>query len=52
MLQMLMEIMAIVEKFLMNNCEVFFKAWKKVFIKCMSILPLMPCNKTIGQIFP
>jgi hypothetical protein len=41
LLQMLMEILAVVEKFLMVNCEVSFKAWKKVFMKCMGILQ---CN--------
>jgi hypothetical protein len=47
-----MEILAVVEKFPMNNCEVTFNAWKKVFMKCMGILPLMSCKKTIGKIFP
>jgi hypothetical protein len=49
---MLMEILAVVDKFPMNSCEVSFKAWKKVFFKCMGILPLMSCNKTMGKIFP
>jgi hypothetical protein len=45
---MLMEILAVVEKFPMNNCEVSFKAWKKDFMECMGILPLVSCIKTIG----
>jgi hypothetical protein len=52
LLQMLMEILAVVEQFPMNNCEVSFKEWKKVLMKCMGILPLMSCNKTIEKIFP
>jgi hypothetical protein len=32
----------------MNNCEVSFEAWKKDFVKCMGILPLMSYIKTIG----
>jgi hypothetical protein len=38
LLQMLMEILAVMENFPFNNCEVSFNAWKKVFIKCMVIL--------------
>jgi hypothetical protein len=44
-----MEIFAVVEKFPNNKCVVSFQAWKKRFIKCMGILPLMSCNKTIGN---
>jgi hypothetical protein len=42
---MLMEIVAVVEKVPVNNCEVSFKAWKKVLMKCMGILPKISCNK-------
>jgi hypothetical protein len=49
---MLMEILAIVEKFPKENCVVSFKPWKNSFMKCMGILPLMSCNKTISKIFP
>jgi hypothetical protein len=52
LLEMLMEILAEVEKFSMNSCEVSFKAWEKVFMKCIRILPLMSCNKTIRKIIP
>jgi hypothetical protein len=45
LLQMLEEILAAVEKFPMNSCEVSFKAGKKVFMKCMGISPLMSCKK-------
>jgi hypothetical protein len=44
---MLMEILAIVEKFPMNHYEVSFKEWKKDSMTCMGILPLMSCIKTI-----
>jgi hypothetical protein len=30
----------------------FFQSVEKSFMKCMGILPLMTCNKTIGKIFP
>jgi hypothetical protein len=45
------EIFAVVEKFPKNKCVVSFQAWKNRFIKCMGILPLMSCNKTIGKYF-
>jgi hypothetical protein len=51
LLEMHMEIFAVVEKFPKNKCVVSFQAWKKRFIKCMGILPLMSCNKTIGKYF-
>jgi hypothetical protein len=47
LLEMLMEILAVVEIFPKDNCEVSFKAWK-----CMGILPLMSCNKPIRKIIP
>jgi hypothetical protein len=51
LLEMHMEIFAVVEKFPKNKCAVSFQAWKKRFIKCMGISPLMSCNKTIGKYF-
>jgi hypothetical protein len=30
----------------------FLQTMKKSFLKCMGILPLMSCNKTINRIFP
>jgi hypothetical protein len=49
---MLIEILAVVEKFPKDNCVVSLKAWKKWFKKCMGILPLMSCKKTIWKKFP
>jgi hypothetical protein len=49
---MLREILADVKKFPLKNSEVSFKAWKKVFMSCMGILPLMSCNKTMSKICP
>jgi hypothetical protein len=34
-----------------NKCVVSFQAWKRIFINCMGILPLVSCNKTIGKYF-
>jgi hypothetical protein len=51
LLEMHTEIFAVVEKFPKNKCVVSFQAWKKRFIKCMGILPLMSCNKTIVKYF-
>jgi hypothetical protein len=45
-------IFAILEKFPKDNCEVSFKPWEKSFMKCMGILTLISCNKTIRKIFP
>jgi hypothetical protein len=51
--EMLMEILADVEKFPKDNCVVpSTMPWKKSFMKCIGILPLMSCNKTIGKICP
>jgi hypothetical protein len=49
---MIMEILAVVEKFPKDNCVVSFKQGEKGFMKCMGILPLMSCNKTISKVFP
>jgi hypothetical protein len=48
---MLMEILAEMEKFPMNNCAVSFKAWKKSVMKWMDILPQMSFNKPLGKYF-
>jgi hypothetical protein len=51
LLEMHMEIFAVVGKFPKNKCVVSFQARKKRFIKCMGILPLTSCNKTKGKHF-
>jgi hypothetical protein len=49
LLEMLMEILAEISK---GQLYSFLQTMEKSFMKCMGILPLMSCNKTIRKIFP